>query len=377
MTSYPVPQRQLRGHRPPRPSDRAALNGEHHAYLAAHLTPRDRWLARVLHEHRVLTGPQIAQLAFASPRVANRRLMLLYQWRVVDRFQPYLTRGSAPMHYVLDTAGAAALAAEDDLPDTSSSAGAKILGYRHDRALQIAHSLRLGHTVGNNGVFTALVAIAHHSRSDSDTTGGDSRAVTAWWSETRCARHFGDHVRPDAYGRWRDQDDGQSREVEFFLEYDCGTESLTRVAGKLAGYQRLASSSGIATPVLIWLPTAAREETARRALATALGELERPDLVPVATTAASLGGGRAGTDSPAAARWLPLHPGAPAGSAVEARVRLIRIARVWPQASPPSASGPHDISPPCESSGLAPPTPMPPTTPDWPGSTNMLGAAKR
>ena len=111
MSSYPAPQRQLRGHRPARPSDRAALTGEHHAYLAAHLTPRDRWLARVLAEHRVLTAGQIAQLAFASTRTANRRLLSLYRWRVVDRFQPYLTSGSAPMHYVLDTAGAAALAA--------------------------------------------------------------------------------------------------------------------------------------------------------------------------------------------------------------------------------------------------------------------------
>ncbi len=356
MTSHPAPQRQLRGHRPPRPSDRAALTSEHHAYLAAHLTPRDRWLARVLHEHRVLTGPQITQLAFTSPRVANRRLQLLYRWRVVDRFQPYLTTGSAPMHYVLDTAGAATLAAEDDL-DVST----KTLGYRHDRAIQIAHSLRLAHTIGANGFFTALIGIAGHS-GPTENSNGD-RAVTAWWSEACCARHFGEHVRPDAYGGWRESHSGQSSEVEFFLEYDGGTEALTRVAGKLAGYQRLAAASGIATPVLIWLPTAAREDAARRSLSAALGALARPDLVPVATTAANHPHIGTAPDSPAGPRWLPLTPTAPSTAPSRpARVRLAGLAAVWPHAAPPTVTGPRDTpaTPRQGSLALLPPSPMPP-----------------
>lgn len=60
--------------------------------------------------------------------------------------------------------------------------------------------------------------------------------LTAWWSEARCARYFGDLVRPDAYGRWRQAD----REVEFFLEFDFGTEALPVLASKLAGYHQLA-----------------------------------------------------------------------------------------------------------------------------------------
>lgn len=79
----------------------------------------------------------------------------------------------------------------------------KLLGYRHDRAIQIAHSLRLAHTVGVNGFFADLVAIARHSPTarPGDGIADASRAVTAWWSEARCARLFGEHVRPDAYGR--------------------------------------------------------------------------------------------------------------------------------------------------------------------------------
>ncbi len=391
MSSYPAPQCQLRGHRPARPSDRAALTGEHHAYLAAHLTPRDRWLARVLAEHRVLTAGQIAQLAFASTRTANRRLLSLYRWRVVDRFQPYLTSGSAPMHYVLDTAGAAALAAEDGI-DTST----KDLGYRHDRAIQIAHSLRLAHTVGVNGCFADLIAIARHSPTDRpgggnvDGVAGGSWAVTAWWSEARCGRLFGEHVRPDAYGRWRETSDGPTSEVEFFLEHDTGTEALNRVAGKLTGYQRLAAATGIPTPVLFWLPTPTREAHARTALAAVLRGLDRPDLVPVATTSsipdlvtsgadydAWYPRGWTAPDSPAGARWLPLTPTAtPGGPDTVARVRLAQLAQIWPHSAPPA--GPSDDAPAHRpGTGLTPPAPMPPAAAGWPAPTSTTGADNR
>ena len=60
----PVPQRGLRAHRPPRPSDRAAVSAEHLGELSHRLTARDRWLAHLLLEHRVLTSTQIVQLGF-------------------------------------------------------------------------------------------------------------------------------------------------------------------------------------------------------------------------------------------------------------------------------------------------------------------------
>ena len=60
--------------------------------------------------------------------------------------------------------------------------------------------------------------------------------LAAWSSEARCARHFGDLVKPDAYGRWATS----GGEIEFFLEYDFGTEVLAKLAGKLVGYANLA-----------------------------------------------------------------------------------------------------------------------------------------
>ncbi len=357
----PVPQRGLRAHRPPRPSDRAAVSAEHLGELSRRLTARDRWLAHLLLEHRVLTSTQIVQLGFGIPRTANLRLAKLYQWRVIDRFQPFAERGSAPMHYVLDLAGAHILAATWGFTPAD-------LGYRHDRAIAISHSLRLAHTVAATGIYTALVAIARHSGPHSPDSardgGGSPRQVTAWWSESRCACYFGTHVRPDGYGRWREA----GRQIEFFLEYDFGTEPLAKVADKLADYHRLAHATGLVTPVLFWFPTPERETHARAALATALAALPaHPDaLVPIATTSSlpadpsppsglSIAVG-AVSDSPAAARWLPVNPASSAQASAKAgathrlsaaRLRLAQLTTAWPTLARPvtAAEGPSGSAP--------------------------------
>lgn len=308
MNQYSIPQRELRGHMPKRPTPRTATTGQHHAQLASRLTLRDRWLARMLHEHRVFTTHQIVQLCFPTVRAANHRLLDLYVWRFLDRFQPFVSVGTAPMHYVLDVAGAVALAYEDGLDPHQ-------LGYRHEDAIGIAHSLRLAHTVGVNSVFTPLVAQSRHP--------GARGHLTAWWSERRCHRLIGDMVRPDAYGRWRE--DGH--EVEWFLEFDFGTENLAVLASKLEGYHQLAAHTGVIRPLLVWLPTNRRETSARRALSHALTELERPELVPVLTTAADVAA-VTGDVTAAGPRWLPISHSTPA-----------RPARTW-SPTPPSSRSP-------------------------------------
>lgn len=321
------PQRRRRAHRPARPTPRLANDADHQAMLAARLTPRDRWLIRVLYEHRVLTSTQITDAAFTIRRLANRRLRELYQWRVLDRFHPYTPHGDVPLHYVIDTAGHAVLTNEDDAQPGQ-------VGYRHAETIGIAHSLQLAHTLGVNGVFTSLI---RHARTTANAE------LLAWWSEARCTRHFGDLVRPDAYGRWRD--DG--RAVEFFLEYDCGTETHARLARKLFDYDQLAAASGIATPVLFVFDTPNREAAARDALAGALRGLEHRAHVPVATTS--------DTDA-ASAGWLPVAVPAHETS----RRTLAGLASAWPSLRPPNgAADPHDA--PTESPDrLRPPTPMPP-----------------
>ncbi|MEU3642916.1 replication-relaxation family protein [Lentzea sp. NPDC034063] len=290
----------------------------------------------MLYEHKVLTSKQIIELCYPSKRAANHRLRDLFTWRVVDRFQPFVNKGTAPMHYVLDIAGAVALAYEDGLDP-------KKIGYRHEDALGIAYSLRLAHTVGINGFFTSLVALSQQPCA----TGH----LTAWWSELRCLRLFGDMVRPDAYGRWRE--DG--REIEFFLEFDFGTEALGILSSKLHDYEKLATATGISTPVLVWLPTNSRETSARSALTTTLAQLDRPELVPVATTA-----GVAGERNPAAARWLPIST---AASRRPGRLRLAELAQLWPQAAPPAAPPSPAVSIREVSLALSAPDPLPPPQP--------------
>jgi hypothetical protein len=319
VISNPTPQRQLRGHLPQRPTPRSVLSSEHQAWLSRRITARDRWLARMLREHRVLTSHQITKMLFPSTRSANRRLRELYTWRVIDRFQPFVTVGAAPMHYVLDIAGAHLLAYEDGVDP-------KELGYRHETSIGIAHSLRLAHTVAVNDHLATLIAHARHTA---------HTRLTAWWSETRCRTHFGDLARPDAYGRWRVGD----TEFEFFLELDFGTETLRILASKLGDYAQLAVSTAIVTPVLIRFVSEAREASARRVLAEALDHLDRPDLVPVAT---------ATTASPVIPAWLPIN-----GSTQ--RAQLIDLATQWPNLA---------SSPLAEVSSMALPDPTPPA-PEW------------
>jgi Replication-relaxation len=217
------------------------------AALAGRLTGRDRQLCRLLAEHRVLTTPQLVDLAFGSRNAAEHRLALLHRLGVVDRFRPHRTPGSAPYHYLLGPLGAALLAAQHEQDPAQ-------VGYRRDRTLALAHSQRLQHLLGVNGFFTAL---ARTARDHADA------ALEVWWSEQRCAARWGQLVRPDGYGRWREH----QQRVDFFLEYDRGSEPVGRLAGKLAGYLELAHASGIATPLLLRLPGSAREAAARRALA--------------------------------------------------------------------------------------------------------------
>jgi Replication-relaxation len=300
------------GRVPARPAVSAALI----ARLAGRLTGRDRWLLRMLLEHRVLTTTQIIDLGYGAPRRATMRLGELYRLRAVDRFRPLAATGSAPYHWVLDAAGADVLAAEDALTPAQ-------LGYRRDRALDIAFSPRLAHTTGTNGLFTALAAAARDG-------GGE---LACWWSERRCTALWGDLARPDGYGLWRDPD-GQS--ADFFAEYDTGSEDLPRVAAKLTGYRELAARTRIATPVLFWLASGPSRERHLRALLTTSGPVPG---VPVATATPASGAG-----SPAGAAWLPAWETGPPR----------QLARLTPHQAP--------AQPPGGDTGLPwhPPIPHPP-----------------
>lgn len=357
MLTSPTPQRALRELRPFRLAERAgraANTVAHQAALSWRLTDRDRWIARMVHEHRVLTSHQITAMAFPSFRSGRQRLRELYLWSVLDRFQPHAPSGTAAQHYVLGPAGAAVLAAEHGLDPTR-------LGYRRDRVNAIAYSLRLAHTVGVNDWFAALTA----TTTTAPTAAGAGGRMVAWWSEARCGRHFGDLVRPDGYGRYAGPD---GREVEFFFEYDTGTEALDRLAAKLPGYVALAAATGITTPVLIWLPTVRREAAARRLLRHTLTEIT-PDgagqgggsdggVLPVATAAVDLLDPITSRPSPAEQVWLPLT-----GRTRGGRCRLAGLVDAWPWLPPPTPTGDtlgRPLADPERDGQLPPPSPTAP-----------------
>jgi hypothetical protein len=288
------------------------------AHLAARLTPRDLWLCELLDEHRVLTTHQLTDLAFPNLDTAEHRLVILHRLEVVERFRPRRDRGTAPFHYVLGPAGARVLAARQGLDPSR-------VRYRRDDALAVAHWRHLEHLVAVNGFFCAL-ARAARGRAD--------RALAAWWSERRCAARWGQLVRPDGYGRWRDG----PAEVDFFVEVDRGSEAPARLASKLEGYAALAEATQVPTPVLFWFPSTQREATARAALATA------------AATRLTVATATSGGADPAGLVWLPIGSTGP-------RQELAALVP-HPHDLPPTAPTPRSqVNP----HGSGHPPPWPPT----------------
>jgi Replication-relaxation len=210
------------------------------------LTDRDRLLCRLLDDHRVLTSAQVADVAFTGERRARMRLSELYAMDVLDRFRTRTGGNPGPFHWVLGPLGAALVAAEAgvDVAD---------LDWRRDLVHDLAASQRLGHLTGLNGFFTGLLRSA---RTESDCE------LLEWWSERRCAREWGEVVRPDGYGVWSEA----GSTLPFLLEHDNGTERLGRLSDKLGGYAKLAAAAGHRNWVLFSFGTPRREHEARAVL---------------------------------------------------------------------------------------------------------------
>ncbi|MBX7551201.1 replication-relaxation family protein [Streptomyces sp. NPDC004232] len=300
--------------RPARHTDVAALSRT--------LTARDLWLARMLHEHRVLTTHQIAGLAYTSLRSAQRRLRTLHQHTVLDSFRPLTQTGSAPEHYTLGPAGAAVLAAHAgrDLAD---------LGWRPSHTGRIAYSPSLGHDLGVNELLTHLAA---HGRNTPGT------GVTLWLSERSCARRWGDLVRPDAYAHWCDGE----HLLPFFLEYDTGSQTLGRVEAKLTGYAAFATTADTRPALLIHTRTASRDQALRCRLAAPARELG----LTIATSSADFT-----TTTPWGPWWSPLGPGD------TRRTTLTNLATRWPRLGPAVELEPTDA----DTALTLPVSPLPPT----------------
>jgi hypothetical protein len=260
--------------------------------VASSLTDRDRHILRLLRWHRVLTTSQIHVMFFSDPNTAQHRMTRLHELRLVERFRPLRAGRDGEYHYVLDVLGAyvvAAMANQD--PDREVK-----MRWRTDWAMSIATSQRLAHTVGANDLFVRLVAAAR--------TNPDAELST-WWDERYCKGRLGEVVRPEGLGVWRESD----ATVAFCLEYDRGSEQLSRLEKKAGDYARLEAAWGVAFWLLVVIPGPRRESGARLAL-SGQGLAAATTTHPMAVR-------------PTDAIWAPLgHDGT--------RVRLAELAG-WPR----------------------------------------------
>lgn len=287
-----------RGRRPATPVPALAL--------VSRLTGRDRRLLRLLAEHRVLTTDQLVALLFPNRSIAQHRLVKLWRWHAVDRFRhPGRDALRTTWRYTLGPAGAAVLAAETGATPPRPAVV-------RDRTLRLAatHPNQLAHLLGANDLFAALAA---HARRHPE------HRLDTWLGETAATVACGRLARPDGLGVWTHH----TRRVVFCLEYDTGSEPLTRVAAKLAGYADLADAGGPrlgghsehghigAFTVLIHLHSPARETALHRQLQTNPHAPQPTDGWQVATSHTD------NPDSPTGPAWLPVG--------VEARRRLAHL----------------------------------------------------
>ncbi|GAA1463168.1 replication-relaxation family protein [Nocardiopsis exhalans] len=210
--------------------------------LVPKITPRDRKVLNDLYDHQVLTTHHLHQLHFAgrAVRTVNQRLRQLRSYELIAPFRPYAHAGTSPNHWVVDRLGVQWLAAQ------RNTALAE-LDYQADHRMRVALDYQLGHVLGLADTFVAFTLAARRTRSAS---------LECWYSERESARRWGRHIRPDAYLQW-DQDQA---ELHAFVEYDTGTEPLTKVARKMKGYTNLATESGLASIVLFAVHSDQRAE---------------------------------------------------------------------------------------------------------------------
>lgn len=269
-------------------------------WLQTHLTTRDYTIITWLGDHGVLTTDQLAFALFPSVDVAQRRLRVLTELGVLQRFRPLkLDGGSHPYHYVLDHLGALVLSvqrATDPPRPAQTRARMQTLTRRPD----------LHHMLGVNQFFTDL---AGYARTHPGAT------LHRWWPTTRCSQPgafatdpdalepaYPAPIRPDAHGVFTDHrsndsgrpEGGELVTVSFFLEHETGTEPLVSLLGKLGGYQRMSLKTGHRWPVLFWLHSSTRERHLHEHLTAGV-----PPAVPVATAARD----RTNGQNPAEAIW--------------------------------------------------------------------------
>jgi len=209
------------------------------------LTPRDLRLLGLLAAHRALTARQITRVLFGDDNTTRKRLVLLTGRGVLARFRTCIHPGSQQYRYTLGPLGAMIHAATTDKPIPTPRTV-------HEKTLKLSRNPQLDHLLGINEFFTTLYRYGRNN---------PGCELTEWWNERDATQECGGYAHPDGYGAWTEN----GRTIRFFLEYDTGTEDLSRLIDKLTGYREL-RDGGITIPVLFVLPGPKRQTNFHRLL---------------------------------------------------------------------------------------------------------------
>jgi hypothetical protein len=231
--------------------------------LARELDARERAILLAMYEHKVLVTQHLKAMFFGSPRRAQDRLRHLVRRGLIDTWYPPQPRGmgKASGHHTLTESGARVVASLFGVARSE-------LRYevRDDRDRE--QDAYLAHRIGVNEFFCALIEAGRQN---------DAHGLAKWVPE-RTVRTADGWIRPDGYGVYLHPGGA----LDFYLEYDRGTETTRQLANKLAGYIGMARDWTEQEPVhfpcvLIVVPNRKRERVVAAAFADALARFKRAD----------------------------------------------------------------------------------------------------
>lgn len=219
--------------------------------ISSQIDERDVAILRALLEHKILTTDQLSVLFFRSLRRCQQRLKDLTGLGLIGSIDPKrnFASGRLPDHRFLAELGVSLLAHRDRVPRGH-------LPWVPDETY--ADNKNLFHRIGVNAFFCALVKASR-------TT--DGHCLQRWAPERKVRTRAGE-IQPDGFGRYLHPGGA----VEFYLEYDRGTEGPAALTRKLRSYLKFAAGWGEGAPfpnVLVVVPTHSREGNVGEGLAAA------------------------------------------------------------------------------------------------------------
>jgi hypothetical protein len=173
------------------------------------ITERDVLLLEQLHRFRFLSLSQLKDLFFPSLRVARRRMRMLYELQLVDRFRPWCGVGSEEYIYCIDQVGVFFLAAKLGKP-------AEDLGWRkRDNEVRLAY---VTHFLKKAEVYLKL---RRHVRIEKINTEPELRH-----------QHY--NFRPDIFIQFTKR----GELCRWYVEVDLGTEWRNKIEKKVEDYEK-------------------------------------------------------------------------------------------------------------------------------------------